>query len=149
MKSLFNTGDNNELIQRIERLTPNSPAEWGKMNVAQMLSHVQEPIKIAFGEVKLKQSFIGILFGRMAKKKMLQGEGLTKNLPTAPSFLRKDDRNFEEEKSKLISYVKAFATKGADGITKDTHPFFGKLTTTEWDVLGWKHLDHHLRQFGV
>ena len=149
MKSLFNPEDNNELVQRIERLTPTSPAQWGKMNVAQMLSHLQEPIKIAFGEVKLKQSLVGVLFGRMAKKKMMKGDTLTKNLPTAPSFIRKDDRNFEKEKTQLVSYVKAFVTKGPDGLTKDTHPFFGKLTTTEWDVLGWKHIDHHLRQFGV
>ncbi len=149
MKSLFNAEDNNELIERIERLTPNCAAKWGKMNVAQMLSHLQRTDKIAFGEAKLKHSLIGILFGRMAKRQMMKAETFKQNLPTAPSFLRKDERNFEVEKMKLIEMVKDFTRKGPQALTKDAHPFFGKLTTEEWDVLGWKHLDHHLRQFGV
>ncbi len=35
------------------------------------------------------------------------------------------------------------------GLSKDPHPFFGNLNSEEWDTLNWKHLDHHLRQFGV
>lgn len=149
MKSLFNPNDNKELIERIEKLTPQTPAQWGKMNVAQMLSHLQEPIKVAFGDAKLKHSFIGKLFGRMAKKKMLKQDEFSKNLPTAPTFLRKDERDFNVEKAITISLIQRFNKDGPDVLTKDPHPFFGKLTTEEWDVLGWKHVDHHLRQFGV
>jgi hypothetical protein len=149
MKSLFNPNDNNELIERLEKLTPNSAALWGKMNVAQMLSHLQEPIKVATGEAKLKHSLLGMVFGRMAKKKMLAQENFSKNLPTAPTFIRKGEFDFEQEKATTISLIKNFAVKGPGVLSKNPHPFFGKMTVEEWDTLGWKHIDHHLKQFGV
>ncbi len=148
MKSLFNPNDNNEIIERINNLKPDSKSEWGKMNVSQVLAHSQAPLRVAFGEVKLKRGLLGILFGKMAKKKLL-AETFKKNMPTDKAFIVVDDRNFEEEKNKLIKLVRRFAEDGPGGITKETHPFFGELTSEEWDALQWKHLDHHLRQFGV
>jgi hypothetical protein len=85
----------------------------------------------------------------MAKKKLMADAPFKKNLPTAKSFLVKDERNFQAEKNKLLQLVDRFITQGESALTKEPHPFFGKLTTNEWDILQWKHLDHHLRQFGV
>jgi hypothetical protein len=59
------------------------------------------------------------------------------------------ESNVDEEKRCLVALVQRFAQTGPDGITKDPHPFFGKLTTKEWDTLQWKHLDHHMRLFGT
>ena len=67
MKSLFSAEDNQEIIDRINRLTPQTPARWGKMNVSQMITHCQQPLKVAYGELKEKQSFTGRLFGGLAK----------------------------------------------------------------------------------
>ena len=149
MQSLFDTKTNEEIINRINALTVDSKNEWGKMNVSQMLRHSQQPLLVAFGDKKLKRGLMGILFGNMAKKAFLKPGDLKKNLPTDPSFLVKDQKEFEEEKQKLIELVKRFAASGPGGISKDPHPFFGKLTVDEWDTLQIKHLDHHLRQFGV
>ena len=150
MKSLFNTSDNNQMIDRINRLTANSKAEWGKMSSGQMLVHSQRPLQVAFGELKLKRTLIGVLFGNIAKKKLARGEEpFSKNLPTDKNFIVTDQRNVEEEKKKLIALVQKFARVGPEGITKEPHPFFGIMTTQEWDTLMCKHLDHHLRQFGV
>ncbi|HEY3250275.1 MAG TPA: DUF1569 domain-containing protein [Ignavibacteria bacterium] len=149
MKSLFDTSVNLEIIGRINKLTSGSKAEWGKMTVSQMLSHCRVPLESAFGEVKLKRNPIGVLLGPIAKKSIFKDEPFKKNLPTDKNFIFKDDRNFDEEKIKLTEKVQKFAASGPDGITKDPHPFFGKLTVNQWDMLMWKHLDHHLRQFGV
>ena len=149
MPSLFNKTDNEAVIARIENLTSDSIPIWGKLNVAQMLKHTEIGIKIAFGEVKLKRNLLGILFGKMAKKKLMAEEPFGKNLPTDKTFMKFDDPQFEEAKSSLINSIRQFADKGETVITKETHPFFGELTTAEWDKLNWKHLDHHLRQFGV
>ena len=149
MPSLFNREDNNQLIERINRLSADTPRQWGKMNAAQMISHLQEPMKVATGEARLKHSLIGILFGRIAKKKMMKPGPFSKNLPTAPTFLRKDERDFEKEKVITVSLIKQFANEGSDILSKNPHPFFGKMTVEEWDTLGWKHIDHHLTQFGV
>jgi hypothetical protein len=149
MKSLFDPDVNKEILERIDKLTPDAQAQWGKMNISQMLTHAQRPLKVAYGELLLKRGLIGLLFGGLAKKSLLKPEPFKKNLPTDPNFVVKDTRVFEEEKENLRSLVIRFAKNGPDGLTKDPHPFFGKLTVEEWDVLQWKHLDHHLRQFGV
>ena len=149
MKSLFSAQDNKEIIDRINKLTSETPALWGRMNVSQMLTHCQQPLKVAYGEMKDKQSLIGRLFGGFAKKQLLSDKPMKKNLPTSRSFLITDAREFNEEKERLIQLVRKFHSAGPSVLTTDPHPFFGKLTVDEWDKLSWKHLDHHLQQFGV
>lgn len=150
MKSIFNTSDNAEIVSRIGRLSANSKPEWGKMAADQMLIHAQRPLQVALGELKLKRTLVGILFGSMAKRKLARGEEpFSKNLPTDKNFVVADHLTIDEGKKSLVALVRKFAQVGPDGITKDPHPFFGKMTTQEWDTLMWKHLDHHLRQFGV
>jgi len=149
MKSLFNKAENDAIINRINQLNNNSTAVWGKMDAAQMLAHCQVPLKVAFGEVKLKRGLIGILFGGLAKRKMVNGQPFQKNLPTDKTFIIKTHPALEIEKQNLSELVQRFTTAGPSGLSNEPHPFFGKLTTDEWDILSWKHLDHHLRQFGV
>jgi hypothetical protein len=150
MKSLFNQKDAGEFIARINQLTPASQPLWGKMNVAQMLAHCEVPLRVAHGELKPKVSpLIRFLFGGMAKKSLLSGKPFKKNSPTMSEAKIADDRIFETEKQKLIQRINEFPKRGANGITKEDHPFFGKLSVADWDLLQVKHLDHHLSQFGV
>lgn len=151
MKSLYNSYDNQEIIDRINKLTSDSKAQWGKMNTAQMLAHVDVTMKSALGEVKLKRTLLGVLFGNKYKKKMTSTpEAFQKNLPTSKIFVTMiDGKNFETEKKNVIAALQKFAKLGPDGASKDPHPFFGYMTPQQWDTLVWKHLDHHLRQFGV
>jgi len=149
MNSLFNEKESSAIISRINRLTPDSRSNWGKMNVSQMLAHCQEPLQIALGKKNLKRNLFGILFGRIAKKKLVSDQPYKHSLPTAPSFIVKDERSFEIEKTKLLQLVEEFTKGGEAGLTKEPHGFFGPLTNEEWDKSQWKHLDHHLQQFGV
>lgn len=149
MKSLFNPSESQNIVQRIGRLTPDSKPAWGKMNVAQMLAHCQWPLGIAMGEKSVKRVLVGILFGGFARKQLVKPEPFKRGLPTAKEFVVTDLRDFENERSKLIAMVEKFSSGGPQGLTEDPHPFFGRMTEQEWDILQWKHLDHHLRQFGV
>lgn len=149
MKSLFDPTENQNIIKRIQKLSPSSTAQWGKMNVAQMLTHCQQPILVAYGELKLKRNFMGVLFGSMVKRMLLKEEIYKPGMPTAKQFIVTDQREFEKEKKLLIDLIQRFSKQGSDGIRKDPHPFFGKLTAEEWDLMQWKHLDHHLRQFAA
>ena len=150
MKSLFNSTDNQEMVNRFNSLTPFTQAKWGKMNVTQMCSHCNNALKIAFGELKLKPNLIGILFGSIAKKMVIHSnQTMKKNLPTDKALIIVDKGGFEKEKQAVISIIQRFSEKGSSGLANETHPFFGKLNTEEWDKLSWKHLDHHLRQFGT
>jgi hypothetical protein len=149
MKSLFNPQDNNEIIERFNKLSPNVKPKWGKMNAAQMLAHCTAPLQMAHGEIQSKRGLIGILFGKMIKKQYVNGAEFKQNLPTDPKFLFPNANDFDKEKQKLIAKIRDFATKGPEGITKGKHSFFGAMTPQEWDIIQYKHLDHHLRQFGV
>lgn len=149
MKNLFNAAENQELIDRINKLTPDTKPLWGKMTVSQMLAHSQSPLYVAMGEKNFKGGIMALLFGKIAKKQLVKDEPFKKNLPTAPSFVVKDERNFDEEKSRLIDLVQRFGNADPEEIAARPHPFFGKLTADEWNTLQFKHLDHHLNQFGV
>jgi hypothetical protein len=149
MKNLFEKEAMNEILHRIEQLQPGTNPLWGKMKVAQMLAHCHAPLHVALGEKQLKRGLIGILFGGIAKKQILKPGDMKKNMPTDPGFLVKDDRNFDESKSELKSLIRRFNTSDSQAIANRTHPFFGKMSSEEWGILQWKHLDHHLKQFGV
>jgi len=149
MKSLLNRDHSNEIIERIKALTEGNPAQWGKMNAAQMLVHTQVALKVAMGDVNIKRGLPGLLFGNFARKQLTKDKPFKHNLPTAKEFLVRTQPNFEEERRKLLALVSRFTDGGPDALAKGPHPFFGRMTVQEWDVLQWKHLDHHLRQFGV
>lgn len=134
------------LISRINKLNPQMQPLWGKMNVSQMMAHCTAQLKVALGDEKLSHSIMGKLFGGWAKKKLLEEKPFSKSLPTAPSFIIRNQPDFEEAKNKLIGMITRFDT---NTITKHPHPFFGKMTVEEWSAGTWKHLDHHLKQFGV
>lgn len=147
MTSIFNPNDNQKIIDRINNLSPESQAQWGKMTVTQMFKHTEAAISVAFSEKELKINFLMKLLGRMLKKKVFNSE-FQKNSPTAPEFIFKDNYDFDASKTALIEKFSRFA-QGKQSITLMHHPFWGKMTHDDWDKLMWKHMDHHLKQFGV
>ena len=142
--------ENQSFIDRINQLTPQTQRLWGKMDVAQMMAHCQMGLKSALGDIDMgKRVFLGYIFGAWAKKKMFSDAPIDRNLPTAPSFKMTTEKDFLEEKQKLIALIERFGKAGISGIADGTHAFFGKMTPEEWVILQSKHLDHHLGQFGV
>jgi hypothetical protein len=149
MGSIYNKADNEIIIARINNLSPESGAQWGKMNVTQMLSHCQAPLDFTFGSTPMKANFIMQLIGKMLKKKVFSGTEFKKNSPTAPDFIRTGTYDFEESKKGLIERINVFSEKGQSAIKTTKHPFFGELTYDEWSKMHTMHLNHHLKQFGV
>lgn len=149
MDSIFEKSGNEAILTRINSLTPESKPLWGKMTVDQMLSHCQAPIDVAFGTIQLKSNFLLSIIGRMYKKKILAAPSFKKNSPTDSSFIRKGTYDFEQTKADLVKKVSKFNEEGTASIKVSKHPFFGEMSFDEWNNLQWKHLDHHLKQFGV
>ncbi len=149
MQNLFDNTTYNEVIDRLNALSPQSTAQWGKMNVAQMLAHCKEAFKVPLSEKKLPRMFMGILIGWMIKSKLYNDDPWKQNLPTAPNFIIKNERDFQDEKRELINLVNKFYKAGPTGISKYPHPLFGKFTPEQWGKSMYKHIDHHLRQFGA
>ena len=147
VKNLFDPAVKQEMIERINKLTPATKQLWGKMNVSQMLAHVQMPILIAFGTHQPKGSFLLRLIGPLFKSKLWDDKPYKQGLPTDPTFVMTgSEREFEKEKSAVLELVNNFTN---ENIVGEHHPVFGKLTKENWSKATWKHLDHHLSQFGV
>ena len=149
MKSLFDREVYDEIMQRMGTLTPQSERQWGKMDVAQMMAHCKEAFKVPLSDKKMPRMFLGLLVGWMIKSKLYNDEPWKKNLPTAPNFLIKDQRDFNGERNELNDMIKRFHEAGPDNVGKFPHPFFGTFTKEQWGKSMYKHLDHHLRQFGA
>lgn len=150
MNNLFNPKDAASILARIENLSAQANRQWGKMNVNQMLAHCNASLDTAIGRNNLEPlGFVFRLLGRLLKKSFFSEKPFPKNSTTAKEYIIKGNPDFELEKSKLIQGVKAFSEGGPDKCNKQDHAFFGPLQPIEWAVMQWKHLDHHLRQFGA
>jgi len=146
MKTIFDKATRDELIARINTLSENSTAQWGKMNAYQMLKHSTLWVEWVLADEKHKQAFIGRVFGKMALKGLLKDEGpLRRNTPTLPE-LKVQERNgdIESEKKKWIVLIAELAHFSNPDFV---HTFFGKMTNEQIGYLAYKHTDHHLRQF--
>jgi hypothetical protein len=122
VKNLFDPSVKQEIISRINKLTPQSQRLWGKMDVAQMLAHVQAPIGVAFGTNTVKGNWLMKLILPFFKKMLYDEKPWKQGLPT------------DKTESNMIN---------------EKHPVFGKLTKENWSKATWKHIDHHLKQFGA
>lgn len=150
MKNVFNKADGNEILERIEKLTPESKALWGTMNVSQMLAHCTYGAKMATEDIKPKRVGFPInVIGRILKPKILKSPSFRKNAPTAAELKVVDTRDFATEKTNLKAAVQKLVNNGETIATASHHPFFGKMTPSEWGRINYMHFDHHLNQFGV
>lgn len=150
MKNLFELTTANEVKERIVRLGPNSQRQWGKMTAPQALAHCANTMEWAVGDRKEPRMFIGRILGPLVKSRVLKGdEPMRRNAPTTKSLVISDERDLAKERQRLCVLIDRFSTGGPQGCTKHPHTFFGPLTPEEWSRLMYKHLDHHLQQFGV
>ena len=150
MKNIFRKEIANEVIERINNLTSKSQPNWGKMNVSQMMAHCSVTYEMVYTNKHPKPNgFVKFILKALVKKAVVSEKPFKKNGKTAAQFLITDERFFEDEKQRLISFINQTQELGEnyfDG--KESHSF-GKLTKTEWNNMFYKHLDHHLNQFGV
>jgi len=150
MKHLFDKAAVGEMKARVAKLRPDSQRQWGKMDVAQAMAHCAIGLESAMGDVRPPRAFIGRLLGGLIKNKAIHTEEpLRKNSPTMKELVVADARKLEAEQKRVSELIDRFAAGGAKGCTTHPHAFFGSLTPEEWSILMYKHLDHHLRQFGA
>ncbi|WP_420574714.1 DUF1569 domain-containing protein [Kordia sp.] len=151
MKSLFDPEVHAEIQARIENLTPESTASWGKMSVGQMCNHCQMPLEVAMEQRFLggkKPGFMKRLVFKLYKPLMYNDKPWSKNLPTVRDFIISEDRDVTAEKTKLAALVTEFHQL-KEVTAWPAHPMFGKFTPEQWGKMQYKHLDHHLTQFDV
>ena len=149
MDSLLQQKPYENIIKRIDHLTPQAQPKWGKMDVAQMLAHCQGPLQVALGELPMKKPGpIKKLLFSFFKKSLYSDTPWKKGLPTSKEFRVVDQRNFDAEKKELLKWIDRFHAE-KNRTEWPPHPFCGRFTPEQWGMMQYKHLDHHLTQFGV
>ena len=151
MQNVFDAKDAQEYINRINNLTPETQRKWGKMSVDQVLAHLNVAYDLTFTSEKFpKPSFIAkFLLSKFVKPKITNEIPYKQSLPTSPVFIIADERNFEEEKAKLIGNIQRVQQLGREAFEGKENINFGKMTAQCWNNMFAKHLNHHLDQFGV
>jgi hypothetical protein len=148
MKTIFDKTTRDELITRINTLSENSTAQWGKMNIYQMLKHCTLCEEMYLGKKTYKRVFIGRLFGKIGLKNLLKDEKpLQRNAPTSVAFkIKESNGDIAAEKTKWIHLIEEYAHYPD---TDFTHWFFGKMTKEQVGFFVYKHANHHLTQFNA
>jgi hypothetical protein len=149
MDNLFQPNAVDTLISRIDQLQPSSQRQWGKMDVAQMMAHCSAAMDMASGKLVIKRGLIGRVIGPRFRNLMTNDKPFGRGTPTAKELKIVDPRAFAKEQERLKQCVREFHQGGESQCTTHPHPFFGPLTPLEWSTGMYKHIDHHLRQFGA
>lgn len=151
VKDIFNKAVADEVINRINQLTPELHPNWGKMSVDQMVAHCNIPYQYTFEPEKFqKPNFFKKFFLKSFVKNLVVSEKPYKpNGPTAPEFIIKGSKDFEKEKNLLIANIQKSQELGRTYFEGKENHSFGKLSAQEWNNMFYKHIDHHLRQFGI
>jgi hypothetical protein len=150
MKNLFEVATAKEIRERIAKLGPSCERQWGKMNAPQAMAHCSVAMEWAVGDNFPPRMFVGRIFGPIAKASLLKDDKpMGRNAPTAKSLVVADERDLGKECQRLSTLIERFNAGGPLGCTRHPHTFFGELTPQQWAQLMYKHVDHHLRQFGI
>lgn len=146
MKSLWQTDSRQELAQRLGRVGADHPARWGKMDAPQMVAHCADAVRMALGTLTVPSQWLPVRYAPL-KQILIYLLPFPKSAPTAPRLVERRAGDWSAEVAGLINLMEELAARRPDRLAPE-HPAFGKMSHNAWGALGYKHLDHHLRQFG-
>jgi hypothetical protein len=150
LPNIFTETVADEIIGRINKLSPDTKGQWGKMTVDQVLAHCNVPYEMVYTDKHNKPgALMKLVLKLFVKNKVVSSTPYPRSVPTAPAFIIKDRRDFEAEKARLISYIRKTQELGEAHFDGRPSHSFGPLNINEWNNMFYKHLDHHLTQFGA
>jgi hypothetical protein len=147
VKSIWQDEARRELTDRVGAMAPDQPAGWGDFSAAKMICHLADSLKMAMGDLKVAPKRLPIRYTPL-KQLIIYVAPFPKSVPTAPELLVRQPREWASD----VSDVQDLLARAGSARTTDTwpeHPAFGKLSKRAWGVLIYRHMDHHLRQFGA
>lgn len=150
MENLFIPSDCETIIERFKSITPLSERLWGTMEVNQMVVHLKDLLDIALGNKPASAQgpvILRTMVGRWASLYLVPWKKVRQSTPIEMDAFKNGIivTDFESDKHLLLIRIREFIA--ADSF--EPHPFFGKISNKDWGRLAWKHLDHHLHQFGA
>jgi Protein of unknown function (DUF1569) len=146
MPSLQDPAVRTAILARLDALTPTATPRWGSMTASRMLAHMSDAMRMSLGELQVKPRPIPVVPAPLVKWLMLNVIPFPKDAPTAPEIIARAPEEFEAERRSARALVERISRTET---LAPAHPLFGRMSRTDWGKLGYKHFDHHLRQFGV
>jgi hypothetical protein len=146
MRSIHDCRYKTDIERRLRELRPDSQRRWGKMSVGQMLWHVNEAMDAALGHVQLPP--VKLPVPRALLKFIVMNMPWGEGAPTYPQWVARNDFDFSTERERCLSLVDQFARRPLED-KWPASPMLGPMRGHEVTRLQAKHLDHHLKQFGV
>jgi Protein of unknown function (DUF1569) len=147
MKSIWQEETRRELHDRMARLAWDRRAEWGRFTAPKMVCHLADSLRMAVGDLKVAPKKSPIRYPPL-KQLIVYLAPFPKGVPTAPELLAREPREWTDD----VADVQSLLGRAAASRTTDAwpdHPVFGTLSKRAWGVLIYRHMDHHLRQFGA
>jgi hypothetical protein len=147
MRTLLQRDGHDDIAQRLTGLAPDARARWGKMSAPQMVCHLAESMKMALGDLPVARKNLPIRYPPL-KQFIIYLAPFPKGAPTAPELLARAPGEWSADVTELRTLVGRFSARGEDAAWPE-HPAFGRLSGRAWGVLAYRHIDHHLKQFGA
>ena len=148
MGSILNKSDRAAISSRVRSLSDSSTASWGRMNVTGMLEHLRLSALMAVGDLTVASKNKRILQAFPLKHLILYVLPFPKGAPTAPELQAGAAASLEEERAAVLELLDRIGAGPREG-AGPAHPLFGPLSWREWGAATYKHVDHHLKQFGA
>jgi hypothetical protein len=145
MPTLLSESDRTQIVARLRRVTPDRVPAWGTLTAPKMLCHVTDQLRVATGVIVGRHR--DTLMRRTLLKWIVVHSSLQAppgKVKTVPEMLGTAPGRWDADMATCIRMISEVGLGTASG----RHPAFGPLNGRDWGRLGWKHLDHHLRQFG-
>ena len=150
MKTLL--ADKAEILTRLQQLRPDSTRQWGKMTPHQMLCHLNDSFVAMMGSkpISSKSNFVMRSVGKwVALQSPMPWPHGVKTMPEVDQQMGGTPPiEFAQDRQTLLQTIERFAAPQRD-FSFQAHPIFGNMTEMEWMIWGYRHCDHHLRQFGL
>lgn len=148
MRTLWNAADRDEIDARLQRLSPDHSAAWGRLDAPRMLAHVHDALRMAFGELPTASRASAVLRNPIVRHAFIHWLPFPKGAPAPGELLARAPDGWATELVACRAIVARWGNERADRAWPE-HPAFGTLSPRDWGVLAYKHTDHHLRQFGA
>ena len=148
MGTILNESDLAAICSRMQSLSDSSTARWGRMSLTEMLQHLRLSAQMTVGELTVASSNKRVFQVFPLKHLIMYVLPFPKGAPTAPELLPGTAAALEEERSALLTLLNQIGAGPREGAAP-AHPLFGPLSWREWAAATYKHVDHHLKQFGA
>ena len=147
MNTVFDETDRSSLYERLGGLTLDRTPLWGRMTCGQMLAHLTDGVRMTLGELVVQPKRGPLRFGPI-RHAVIHWLPFPKGAPTAPELLVRRAEDCATEIAELRAVMERMASNAGTQAWEE-HPAFGRMTEHDWGVLVYRHVDHHLRQFGA